>query len=112
MMRLSEVFLAGCLLLSVAGGVQAQDGAATEAQRQARLEELRQMSPEQRQARREQMQKRLEGLTDEQRAALRERRQQNQANRAGQPQRPRVQPNGTRPGQSAPPADAVPEAPC
>ncbi|PCJ27968.1 MAG: hypothetical protein COA96_02050 [SAR86 cluster bacterium] len=45
-------------------------------QRQARIEELRQLTQEDRQARRRETRKQLESLTEEQRQALRDRRRQ------------------------------------
>ncbi len=62
-----------CSLLSTVGFSQeAADSQAIE--RKARIQELRRLNQEERQAKRQEMQKQLESLTDEQRQALRERR--------------------------------------
>jgi len=112
MLRLS------CLVLIVLGfyGIQpaayAQDVEDTQAleqqqgqrqaqDRRARIEELRQLDPEERQARRAERQRQIDSLTDEQRQALRERRRLREAAGSGQ--------RGQRPSRRRPPPPAANE---
>jgi len=95
MKMMTKLILPACVLL-IGSATFAQDSpdpaaspeAATRAERQARIKELRQLTQEDRQAHRREIQKRLENLSEEEKQALRERRQLRQSNRPQRRPRP------------------------
>ncbi|GJM14127.1 MAG: hypothetical protein DHS20C12_25300 [Pseudohongiella sp.] len=101
MFRLVKFLLAimGFFLISPAAHPQEVELSEQEAQdRRARIEELRQLSQAEREARRVERQRQIDSLTDEQRAALKERQRIRQARGAGQ--------RGQRPPRRRPPANS------
>ena len=77
-------------VVPLAAAQDATDSAAEDAaraERRARIEELRHLTREQREAQRQDIEGRLEGLTEDQHQALRERRRLQQQARARQDQR-------------------------
>lgn len=93
-MRLFIFSLYSIVLSLSANSVLAQDDEQTledqaQAERIARIQELRQLEREERQARRQNIRRRLEGLTEDERRALRERRRIVEQARTRQGQRMR-----------------------
>ena len=91
------VYLAVPLAVSAQEEIDASvDKDAARAERRARMEEFRQLSPEERQGQREDRRRRLENLPDDERAALREKRAQQRQSGSRQGQRPRRGNRGSR----------------
>ncbi|MCH7670823.1 MAG: hypothetical protein IIB72_01505 [Proteobacteria bacterium] len=91
------VYLAVPVAVSAQEEIDASvDKDAARAERRARMEEFRQLSPEERQAQREDRRRRLENLPDDERAALREKRAQQRQSGSRQGQRPRRGNRGSR----------------
>lgn len=91
------VYLAVPLAVSAQEEIDASvDKDAARAERRARMEEFRQLSPEERQAQGEDRRRRLENLPDDERAALREKRAQQGQSGSRQGQRPRRGNRGSR----------------
>ncbi len=81
LLQLSLSTLAFVCSTAFAQEPEATPDAGASEDRQARIEQRRELSPEQRQERRQQARERFESLDEEQRQAVRERRQERQANR-------------------------------